>query len=68
MFGMTNVEIDEELLKSIADETGGKYYRAASEASLQQTYNDIDKLEKTEVEVTAYKHFDELYYIPLTIG
>lgn len=68
MFGMTNVEIDEELLKSIADETGGKYYRAASEASLQQTYNDIDKLEKTEVEVTAYKHFDELFYIPLTIG
>ena len=68
MFGLTNVEIDEDLLKSIADETGGKYYRAASAASLQQTYDDIDKLEKTEVEVTAYKHYHELYYIPLTLG
>jgi Ca-activated chloride channel family protein len=68
MFGLTNVEIDEELLKTIADETGGKYYRAASEASLQQTYNDIDKLEKTQVEVTAYKQYHELYYIPLILG
>jgi Ca-activated chloride channel homolog len=68
MFGLTNVEIDEELLKTIADQTGGKYYRATSETSLQQTYDDIDKLEKTEVEVTAYKHYDELYYIPLTLG
>ncbi len=68
LFGLTSVEIDEQLLKSIADETGGKYYRATSEASLHQTYDDIDKLEKTEVEITAYKHYDELYYIPLTLG
>ncbi len=68
MFGLTNVEIDEELLKSIADQTGGKYYRAISEESLQQVYDEIDRLEKTEVEITAYKRFEELYYIPLLTG
>ncbi|HJW29902.1 MAG TPA: VWA domain-containing protein, partial [Saprospiraceae bacterium] len=67
-FGLTNVEIDENLLKDIADQTGGRYYRAVSEASLQKIYDEIDQLEKTPVEITAYKRFNELYYIPLTAG
>jgi Ca-activated chloride channel family protein len=68
MFGITNVEIDEELLKSIAQETGGKYYRAVSAEALQQVYNEIDQLEKTEVEITVYKRYKELYYWPLVTG
>jgi len=68
MFGITNVEIDEELLKTIATETGGKYYRAVSAEALQQVYNEIDQLEKTEVEITVYKRYQELYYWPLITG
>ncbi len=68
MFGITNVEIDEELLKDIARETGGKYYRAASAEALQQVYDEIDQLEKTELEITVYKRYKELYYWPLLAG
>lgn len=68
MFGITNVEIDEELLRKIAKDTGGKYYRAISEESLQEVYNEIDRLEKTEVEITVYKRYVELYYWPLIAG
>lgn len=68
MFGITNVEIDEDLLRQIAEETGGKYYRAVSEESLQEVYNEIDRLEKTEVEIIVYKRYQELYYWPLMAG
>lgn len=68
LFGLTSVEIDEELLTAIAEQTGGKYYRAISEESLQRIYDEIDQLEKTEVEITAFKRVEELYYIPLAAG
>lgn len=68
MFGITNVEIDEDLLRQIAEDTGGKYYRAVSEESLQEVYNEIDRLEKTEVEIIVYKRYQELYYWPLAAG
>ncbi len=68
MFGLTTVEIDEELLQQIANETGGKYYRATTEERLQRVYDEIDRLEKTEVEVTVYKRYEELYYWPLIAG
>jgi len=47
VFGMARVEIDEELLREIARLTGGNYYRATTEESLQQIYGEIDRLEKT---------------------
>jgi Ca-activated chloride channel homolog len=56
------VEIDEKLLTEIANETGGKYYRAKDNRSLQNIYSDIDKLEKSKVEVTKYNRFTEKYY------
>lgn len=68
MFGITNVEIDESLLQQIAEETGGKYYRAVSAEALQKVYNEIDLLEKTEVEITVYKRYQELYFWPLAAG
>ncbi|MEP6794793.1 MAG: VWA domain-containing protein [Saprospiraceae bacterium] len=67
-FGYTNVEIDETLLKQIADQTGGKYYRATSAEALQQVYAEIDQLEKTQVEITVFKRYQELYHVPLIFG
>ena len=46
------VAIDEKLLKNIADETGGKYFRATDNRSLENIYNEIDHLEKSKVEIT----------------
>ena len=67
-FGLTTVEIDEALLQQIAEETGGKYYRATSAERLQRIYDEIDRLEKTEVEISVYKRYEELYYYPLIAG
>lgn len=67
-FGLTTVEIDEELLQSISDQTGGKYYRATSKERLQRVYEEIDRLEKTEVEISVKKEYQELYYWPLIAG
>jgi Ca-activated chloride channel homolog len=59
---MMPVEIDEPLLKKIAGETGGKYFRATGNKSLEGIYTDIDKLEKTRVDITSYKHYAELFF------
>jgi len=59
---MQEVQIDEPLLKKIASETGGKYYRATSNSSLASIYKDIDKLEKTKVEISSFKHYAELFF------
>ncbi|HRO41618.1 MAG TPA: VWA domain-containing protein [Flavipsychrobacter sp.] len=59
---MQEVQIDEPLLKKIASETGGKYYRATNNSSLKSIYTDIDKLEKTKVEISSYKHYAELFF------
>lgn len=50
-----DVSIDEKLLKEIASETGGKYFRATSNNSLKEIYQSIDKLEKSKIEVTEYR-------------
>ena len=49
-YGLTKVEIDEELLKEIANETGGIYFRATDNKKLEEIYEEINKLEKTEIE------------------
>jgi len=55
------VEIDEKLLKKIADETGGKYFRATDNTKLKKIYKEIDKLEKTEIKEIKYYNYKELY-------
>lgn len=65
---MQEVQIDEALLKSISNQTGGKYYRATDNSSLARIYKDIDKLEKTKVEVSSYKHYAELFFPFAIIG
>ena len=67
-FGMTKVEIDEDLLESIASKTGGLYFRATNNESLQEIYNEINKLEKTEVEEIRFSDAEEKYRIFIIIA
>lgn len=60
-YGRAPVEIDEELLKEIADATGGKYFRATNNRKLAQIYAEINKLETTEVEERKYYNYEEKY-------
>jgi Ca-activated chloride channel family protein len=61
IFQNAPVEIDEELLKYIAQETGGKYFRATNNSKLKAIYAEINKLEKTEIEEYKYYNYDEKY-------
>ena len=60
-FGITKVEIDEDLLNEVADKTGGKYFRATDNRKLEEIYEEINKLEKTEVEEIKYSDSEEKY-------
>lgn len=53
------VEIDEVLLQKIADQTGGKYFRATDNKTLKSVYEEIDRLEKTKIEVTQFRRHKE---------
>jgi Ca-activated chloride channel family protein len=55
------VEIDEALLKEIADLTGGRYFRAVDNTSLQQVYSEIDKLEKSKIETREHSRREEVF-------
>ena len=54
-------DLDEDLLKKIAAETGGQYFRAADTASLRKTYAQIDAMEKQKVETLAFAEWQELF-------
>lgn len=56
------VNIDETMLNSIATETGGKYFRATDNESLEKIYADISQMEKSKVTITTYQHYTEMYY------
>lgn len=62
-YGLTKVEIDEALLKEIAEETGGIYFRATDNKKLEEIYAEINKLEKTEIEEFKYYNYEEKYRI-----
>lgn len=67
MFGRTRyqqvkVSIDEDLLTEIANATGGKYFRATDDSKLKAIFREIDKMEKTKVEVRAFRRYAELFY------
>lgn len=61
LFKMQKVEIDEKLMKSIAQKTDGTYFRATSNDKLAQIYNSINKLETTEIEELKFYDYDEKY-------
>ena len=62
------VDIDEETLKKISGKTGGKYYRADTSDSLRNIYNEIDRLEKTVVELKKFQRYREAMHWPLASG
>ena len=65
---MADVEIDEELLRKIANTTGGEYFRAVDNEALKQIYSQIDEMEKSEVQITHYTSYEELYLGWLLLG
>ena len=60
-YANVKVEIDEKLLNEIADMTGGKYFRATNNNKLKEIYDDIDKLEKSDIEEFKYYNVQEKY-------
>ncbi len=55
------VDIDEDMLKQVASITGGKYFRATDQESLEKIFEEIDRLEKTKIEVKEYTRYTELF-------
>lgn len=62
------VEIDEELLQNIANQTGGKYFRATNNEALESVYEEIDQLEKSRIQVTRLTRETEEFYWFLILG
>jgi Ca-activated chloride channel family protein len=55
------VEIDEAVLKDIAKMTDGKYFRATDNKTLREIYQEIDKMEKSKIEISEYSKHEEVY-------
>jgi Ca-activated chloride channel family protein len=62
------VEIDEDILKEISQLTGGMYFRATDNDKLIQVYKEIDKLEKSKIDVRQFSRKDEKYLTPAIIA
>jgi Ca-activated chloride channel family protein len=58
---MDKVDVDEKTLQTVANETGGNFYRATDTDSLQKIYEQINRLETTAQTVQKFEHYDELY-------
>lgn len=68
IFGKTvlqnvEVQIDEELLRQIAAETGGAYFRATDNQTLKSIFSEIDQLEKSKINVNAWERKSEAFYL-----
>jgi Ca-activated chloride channel family protein len=63
---VTSDFLDEELLRRIAAETGGEYFRARDKLSLQTIYQQIDKMEKSKIEIQSLRHYQD-EFIPLLL-
>lgn len=68
IFTETEVAIDENTLREIAQTTGGKYFRATSNSSLEEIYDEINQLEKTDVKVSKLYNYDEYFKIFLWVA
>jgi Ca-activated chloride channel family protein len=62
------VEIDEPVLKEIASKTGGKYFRATDNNKLLQVYSEIDKMEKSKIDVRQFIRKEEKFLVPAIIA
>jgi Ca-activated chloride channel family protein len=68
MGGMSGGSLDETLLKRIAEQTGGLYFRAKDVAGLQQIYQELDKLEPISADEQTFRPQSALFYFPLLIA
>lgn len=68
LFRRAPVEIDEDLLRYIAKETQGTYFRATDNTKLKEIYNEINKLEKTEIEEFKYYNYNERYRLLIILA
>jgi len=57
---MSKVDVDEDALRKIADETGGKFFRATDTESLRNIYGEIDHMEKSTHQLKKYEHHSEM--------
>lgn len=62
------VEIDEVILKDIAQKTGGQYFRATDNDKLVQVYKEIDKLEKSKIDIRQFSRKDERFMLPALVA
>ncbi|MEX2657056.1 MAG: VWA domain-containing protein [Balneolales bacterium] len=62
------VDVDEEMMRTIAENTGGRYFRATDNESLEQVYREIDELERSEFEETVYHEYYDRYQAYLAWG
>jgi len=69
-YGVQKVEIDEALLQQMAADTGGEYFRATNNEKLEEIYEEIDSLEKSEIEEFRYYNYTEKFrpYVLLALG
>ena len=56
------VEVDEKTLTNISEITGAKFFRATDNESLKEIFKEIDKMERTEIEILEYNNYKEIYY------
>lgn len=68
VFQQAKVEIDEKLMTQIADQTGGRYFRATDNTKLAEIYAEINKLEKAKVEVENFVKYTDVYHIYLLLA
>lgn len=68
VYATMRVDIDEESLRRMAELTGGRYFRATDAESLAAIYDEIDELERTEIEVENFTRYTERFPVPLALG
>jgi len=68
VFTETEVKIDEPVLRDVAQMTGGKYFRATSNSSLEEVYDEINQLEKSDIKVSKLYNYEEYFKIFLWIA
>ena len=67
-YANVQVDIDEASLREIAEKTGGQYFRATDTESLAAIYDEIDELERTEIEVQNFTQYEERFPLVLGLG
>jgi Ca-activated chloride channel family protein len=67
-YQMMPVRLDEPLLRDVAENTGGRYFRATDAAALSRIFEQIDRLEKAPVQVTRYRNVEEAFAAPVLVG